>query len=231
LRCLLALSSLCWFWTGCAWGYGPGRLLHPYGAPDAEGSRRCWHLGEEQREHVHVLLVNGVDPANLCNFHGLRDYVRDLGFVQTSYYQMWETAAVKDHIRDIRASDPRGRIVLIGYSAGCNVVCGIAQSLKEESCAIDVLVYVGGDMLRNTAAYRPDNCHKIVNVRAWGVVFLAGGIINGAELDGANNHYLGPIRHASVPSNQRLLQLLTEELYQLARDVPVEEIPATFKPE
>jgi hypothetical protein len=218
-------SCVCALFAGYVSAHGPGSIFHPVSPPHAEVAATCWDLSEAQRDRVHVLMVNGVDPANLCNFHGLSDHVRDLGFARTAYYQIWEVAAVKDDIRRIRATDPQARVVLAAFSAGCNAASSIAQTLNEEGVEIDLLFYIAGDMLRNTCAYQPENCRKIVNVRAWGVVFLAGGLINGADLDAAHNHNLGLVRHACVPGSGRLHRLLADELYDLARETPGEEAP------
>jgi hypothetical protein len=95
----------------------------------------------------------------------------------------------------------------------------MAQSLKEDGIRIDVLVYLAGDLLCNCKFARPENARKILNIRAWGLVFLAGGLIRGADIAGCENYSLGFVRHACVPCYQPMLDLLTEELLALAASV------------
>jgi hypothetical protein len=224
MRCcrfaFILAALICAFSTERAWSF-VGRILHPFGAPDATSAELCQSLAKAQREHVHVLLVNGLDPGNVCNFRGIEGYVRDLGFDNVRYYQMWQVAEVKDRIRSLRANDRQSRIMLVGYSAGTQLVCNIAHALHREGLAIDVLVYLGGDTMWNAAVFQPPNCHKIVNIRALGLIFM-GGVVNGQEMDGARNHHLGLVRHAGIPNNQQTLRVLADELYHLGRSVPVE---------
>ncbi len=197
----------------------PGNLLHPMKSPRPEVLMATRCLPAEARDHVYIFLVNGIDPGNICNFRGLYDYLIELGYCNTYFGQMWDCAKFKKKMREIRSCDPQARIVLLGYSAGANCVRHMAHSLQEDGTQIDLLIYLAGDTLCNTEHSRPTNACKIVNIRAWGLVFLAGGIINGANLDGCDNYDIGFVRHSCVPSNVPMLELLAREFYILAASV------------
>jgi hypothetical protein len=218
----MLLSLGCWL--GLAAGAGaswpPGSVLHPVAPPRPEVLAEIQCVPAWTRDHVHVFLVNGLDPGNLCNFRGLYEYVCQLGFDNVYFGQMWDGPHFVHKIRQIRCRDPRARIFLLGYSLGANVVNLMAQSLKKDGTQIDVLVYLAGDLLCNCKPARPENACKILNIRAWGLVFLAGGLINGADIEGCDNYSLGFVRHSCVSRNQQMLELLAEELAALAASVP-----------
>jgi hypothetical protein len=221
-RLRIFLSLGCWIgFAGCGWAsWPPGSLLHPVHPLRPEVLARVQCVPAWARDHVYVFLVNGVDPGNLCNVRGLYDYVCNLGFSHVYFGQLWDAPHFVHKIRQIRCQDPQAKVFLLGYSAGAEAVCLMAQSLKRDGTPIDVLVYLSGDMLCNCKFARPENACKIVNIRAWGVVFLAGGLINGADLTGCENYYLGVVRHACVPRKRRMLELLADELAVLAAGVP-----------
>ena len=87
----------------------PGTTLHPMPAPRAEIVAGCQLVSEKEREHVHIFLVNGLDPTNICNFIGQRDYFVSLGATRNGYFLgrcgmtcpgSWRG------IRDVRRTDP-----------------------------------------------------------------------------------------------------------------------------
>jgi hypothetical protein len=172
------------------------------------------------RDHVHVFLVNGLDPGNICNFRGLYDYVCNLGFGNVYFGQMWDAPHFVHQIWQIRCRDPQAKIFLLGYSAGANVVNLMAHALKQEGTSIDVLVYLAGDTICNCKVARPVNACKVLNIRAWGLVFLAGGLIHGANIEGCENYTIGFVRHSCVSRNPQLLELLAAELIALAASEP-----------
>jgi hypothetical protein len=177
------------------------------------------------RDHVYVFLVNGVDPGNICNFRGLYDYLCGLGFDNVYFGQLWDGPHFVREIRQIRCQDPQAKIFLLGYSAGASAVSWMAQSLKKDGTQIDVMVYLAGDLLRDCKTTQPENVCKILNIRAWGLVFLAGGLVNGADIAGCENYSLGFVRHSCVPQDRRMLELLAEELVALAASVPACRVP------
>jgi hypothetical protein len=197
-----------------------GCWLHPAAPPRPEVVAACLEVPCDHRDHVHIFVVNGVDPANICNLRGLYDYLRALGFRSVHFGQLWDAHCFATEIRRLRCADPRARIVLLGFSAGANIAWRMAQSLNADGVQLDLLVYLGGDMLRNCRGARPENACRVLNIRAWGLVFLAGGLINGADIDGCENHHFGFIRHSRLPAHQPMLELLAHELTLVARSVP-----------
>jgi hypothetical protein len=205
----------------------PGNILHPVAPPPPEVASRCLRLPQGARDHVHIFFVNGLDPSNVCNLRGLYDYVLALGFRQVYFGQMWYTGRYVKTIRQIRHDDPQARIVLLGYSIGANLVRKMAQDLSEDSTRIDLLVYWAGDFVRNSKAFKPDNVDRILNIRAWGLVLLCGGVFfNGADIDGCENHSLGLVRHSCVPASKKAQELLARELTDLAVGVQAHSAPA-----
>jgi hypothetical protein len=217
---LLALTSS----ASASWP--PGNLFHPVAPPRPEVAAQSLGLPACARDHVYIFLVNGMDPCNVCNFRGLYDYVLALGFHQVYFGQLWHRGRYVRMIRHVRQEDPHARIVLLGYSIGANRARKITQDLNEDCTRIDLLVYIAGDFVRNSKRFTPDNVCRILNIRAWGLIFLGGGaFIKGADIDGCENHSLGFVRHSCVPANQKALELLARELTDLAATVPVPSDP------
>lgn len=219
LVCLLMGPSI----SSAAWP--PGSLLHPVPQPRAEIVSQYKTLPIEDRNHVHLFLVNGIDPGNVCNFQGLNDYIAGLGFTNIYFGQMWDGVGYVTKIREVRQADPQARVVLIGYSAGANIVWRMAQTLEADNTKLDLLVYLAGDTMRNCEGARPANATKVINVRAWGLVFLAGGVIHGAKIDGCDNYDLGAVRHSCAPTNEFFLDLMARELYTVATSRPLATTP------
>jgi hypothetical protein len=197
---------------------GTGSLLHPLEEPDAipypawcqERPFTCC------KEHVYIFGVNGLNPMCLGNFNGMLDYFRKQGFPNTYFSQMYTCHGFAREIRKVRAQDPQARIVLIGFSLGSNSVRIIANELNEDGTPIDLLVYLGGDLIWDTPSSKPCNVRRIVNIRGKGIILLGGDLFfNGEDIEGARNHTL-KCRHILAPSRRETLTLMMEELMEQA---------------
>jgi len=164
------------------------------------------------RQHTHVFFVNGIDPLNLCEFYGLCKFVGRHGFPNTYFGQMPCGSRFLQKIRQIHESDPAARIVLIGFSGGVYVARRIANDLGRDGIDVDLLVYLGGDMLSNTPNCRPSNAKRILNITGNGFWLYGGNLIwKGVDLEGAANMRL-QVRHLQLPSRLETIQLLMNEL-------------------
>jgi hypothetical protein len=209
------------------WGLGPralaggfGARLHPIDPPSAEEAWPILSLPQDQRDRVHVLLINGVDPGNLFNFQGIHGFVQELGFRNTSFFQLWEQGAVRDKIGVIRANDPQARIVVVGFSAGSQAALGAVQSVPGPP--IDLLVYVAGNFAGIKATSRPAQALKLVDISSRGPVF--GLLPFSFSIEGACKYDLGNIRHARVPMNRYFQQILVRELYEVTCGLPLPKV-------
>jgi hypothetical protein len=207
--------------------FPPGSWMHPLRPTRPEMMAQCLTLPAEARNHVHIIIMNGIDPGNLCNGWALYDYARSLGYCNVYYGQMWDRWRYENKIRAIRCSDPDARIVLLGYSAGTFIVRSMANSLQTDGTRIDLLIYLGSDLIYNSPRNHPANVCRAVNIRGWGVVFLAGGCIRGTELNGCENYNVGVVRHACLPTNQGVLEHLTHELAVVTASYGVNSQSAT----
>jgi hypothetical protein len=208
---------------------GPGCVLYDctgIDGPAVNGAGASSPVRPNSRDQrVHVFMVNGFDPLYAGAFDTTRDYVRSLGLDHVELGELYDAGRFKKMIRDIHREHADARFVLIGYSFGANVVKDMAQSLKDDGIAIDLLVYLGGDTLENTAEHRPENARRIVNVTARGCIWLLGGLVfDGEDITGAENVRLPDEGHYDVPTHPETLRLLARHLAKVVananRSVP-----------
>jgi hypothetical protein len=193
---------------------GLGQLIHPLEEPDhivypsvcRERPDPCG------KDHVYVFAINGLNPLCTGNFNGMCNYLEAQGFRNMYFGQPYTAFWFPAEIREIRARDPQAKIVLIGFSWGANCVRSLAHRLDDDGTPADLLVYLVGDTIWNTAYSRPANVQRIVNIRAQGLILLGGDLLfNGADIDGARNEKL-ECRHIQAPSRKETLTILMEEL-------------------
>ena len=167
-------------------------------------------------QHTHVFFINGLDPLNLGNFYCLSQFVRTHGYPNTYFGQMPSNFRVRDKIKEIRRCDADARIVLVGYSGGTYVVRTLAHDLQADGIDVDLLVYLGGDMIHNTTHRRPCNARRILNITGNGLLLTGGNLLwKGTTLDCAVNVRI-PVRHILLPSRRETIQLLMNEFGALS---------------
>jgi hypothetical protein len=190
--------------------FGLGTLLRPIQEPEG-----LPNVDQACKDHVYIFAVNGLNPLCSGNFNGLCNYLRRQGYEHTYFGQLYTPNFFACKIRRIRKKDLQARIVIIGFSWGCNYVQWLADMLNHSGTRVDLLVYLAGDELWNTRSTHPPNVCRVLNIRARGLILLGGDLFfNGADLDGARNCFVDA-RHILVPSRRQTVQLLMEELLAL----------------
>jgi hypothetical protein len=200
------------------------RFVHPIAPPTPEALAPATAVPQESRRHVHVFLVHGVDPLDLANLEGVRKYIQSLGYPQVYCGQAYEVPEFRTTIRRIHKEDPGGRFVLMGFSLGANRARDLANAAGEDHIPIDLLVYAGGNTLKNTPADQPANALRIANILASGCIW------NGAHMDRADNISCADVWHFGSPSHPRTLAYLARELAVVAERVPAETRPGPAAP-
>jgi hypothetical protein len=210
--------------SGC---YG---LLHPLQcerppAPVAcTGPANC-------HDHFYTYAINGLDPMCFGNLCGLCDYVRDLGFPHTKMVQFWNTEDCHQEILAIRQKDPEARFALWGYSLGANYVRKLANELNDDGVPVELLIYIGGDTVRDGPTTRPPNVHKIVNIMGDGLIFLGRNIYcYGEDIEGAENYRHKFVRHICIPSRKHSIEMVEAATIE-ACDHPVPNTMPAVPPE
>ena len=204
--------------------FGLGTIVHPLQAPSGTP------VPKSCPDHVYVFAVNGVDPLCLANFNGLCQLVKDQGFANTRFGQLYTCNLFAREIRAIRANDPQARIVLMGYSLGCNYVRCLTHALGRDGIQVDLLVYVAGDFTWDMPRCQPDNASRVLNITAHGFIVTGGDLLfRGAELGRARNCRLNT-RHFLAPSRQETVAALLEELAALSSNAPAAPDAAAASP-
>jgi hypothetical protein len=192
-------------------------FVHRLAEPPAQLAQACQGVPAEAREHVHLFAINGMDPFYVANLNGLCASMQQLGFRNVHCREAWQTHAIGEQIIAIRRSDPDARIAVLGFSAGANRACQLAQQLKDKKVAIDLLVYLGGDTITNVPESRPANVGQLVNITGHGFLPRGGDLFyNGTDLDGAANQRLDA-RHMLLPTRSETVETLAQRLVGLTR--------------
>ncbi len=219
------------------WNAAPGRVVpqsaglgfvHPLQVPDAALEQQCQATSKERREHIYLFFINGVDRLYLGNLNSLCAYVRQLGFPHAQCGQMSQSRDYYYEIRRLHRADPQAKFVLLGFSAGAYLARNIAHSLQDEGIGVEVLIYIGGDALRNEDRSRPANARRIINITGHGYLLTGRNLfMNGEHIAGAENLRL-PVRHMALPSQAETISAVLRALVDLAGEPqPVTPSPAT----
>lgn len=166
-------------------------------------------------DHTYFLVVNGADPLFIAKLNRFCDGIRCAGYKNVELYMLRQGRATEKQICCIRQNDPQAKIVLVGYSIGCNVVRKVCNSLDCQKVWVDMLVYIGGDYITDTDFSRPMNAGRIVNINGHGL-FLTGGdlFFNGSEICGAANYRLCA-KHFGLPKQPDTLGILLQHVAEM----------------
>lgn len=207
-----------------------GRLLHPVKTDKLTLHEEAHAIPQAQKDRVHFFLINGLDPLQASNIHGVAAYFRSIGFANTSSYQFPQTPKVRRQIEALRRSDPEARIVLLGFSVGANCVRGLANNLNKDGVHIDCLIYVGGDTVFNTPTSKPANVGQIVNVTGHGLIFLGRDLyFKGDTIDGAVNQRLDA-RHMNIPASSETISVVGRAVIATATNLSLTRPQSTIQP-
>jgi hypothetical protein len=189
--------------------------VHPLEKPKPHVEQLGASVSQETKDHTYLFFINGLDPYYLANFRGQCQYMKTLGYNNAYCGQMSHTDLFRQMIKQIRKDDPRAQVVVIGYSTGANCARTLANHLKDDGVAIDLLVYLGGDTIKDGERSRPENVGRIVNVCGHGMILLGYDLfVRGDEIKGASNHRLNA-RHFLLPTRAEAAELLVRSVVDL----------------
>lgn len=191
-------------------------FFHPLQSPGQPLRSECASIPAAERDHVYVFFINGADPLCVGNLNGLCAYIKSLGFNQCEFGQMYHTRSFYRKICKIKAGDPQAKFVVFGYSLGANCALMLTHWLKDDGVNIDLLVYLGADMVYPGERSRPDNAMRIMNIMGHGSIWFGGDLfIRDIDMDGAQNLHLDA-GHFSLPSQAETITSLVQEIINVA---------------
>jgi hypothetical protein len=190
------------------------QYFHPIDPLPAEEVRDNFEVPIGCKNGVYIFFLHGVDPLDLANFEGVRDYVQSLGYIKTYYGQPFHAFYYEKEIVAIRKRDPNARFVVMGFSYGAGLVGDLACSLGKQGIDIDLLVYVDGVRLEARPLSRPANVLEVVNI-------LGHDRSDEQEIAGAKNMRYNDVWHFGTVTHPQTLRMLVRELSEVALRVPV----------
>jgi hypothetical protein len=189
----------------------PGCLscTHPVATPGPDIKAPCQALPDECRKHVYVFLFDGADPLGCANLKGVGQYLKDVGFCQTYFGEVYHGLSFSDEICRIHRHDPEARFALIGFDAGAGTACQVAHRMERYGITIDLLVYIDGCLLWDGPESRPANVWQVVNV-----VASHGPVLEGTERIDLDNtwHYGAPTHPSTLAALVHGLTLVAEQV-------------------
>jgi hypothetical protein len=195
-------------------------FAHPVQKPDDSALERCRELSHDCKRRVHIFVCNGFDPFCFGNLNGFCHAVRSLGFENVYFGQIWEPAAIERKIAEVRRCDPSAKIVLFGYSLGANDARHICNRLRRQNTSVDLLVYLGGDMVRDRPESRPQNAARVLNITGHGFAITGGDLLfKGEDVSGATNVRLDE-RHILLPSRAAALDMFLNAVVDVSACSP-----------
>lgn len=169
------------------------------------------------KSRVHLFFINGLDPLKFANFQSQTEHVKSLGYENASYGEMRHVDSFHQRIKQIHEADRNSRIVLVGYSLGANSVRTLTHRLKDDGVVIDLLVYLGGDTIKNVEESRPANAIRVLNIMGHGSPLVGRDLfVNGEEITGAVNHRIDA-GHYRLPTNAQAIDLLDRHLADITQ--------------
>jgi hypothetical protein len=214
------LALLC----GVALG-GPGCLssFHAVELPAPELLEPCRCLPQCCRGHVHVFLIDGIDPLDAGDMGAVRTYLIGLGFNKTSLGQVYHAGTFGAQVRKIHQECPDARFVLVGFDRGARAARSLACQLAQDGVPPALVVFLDGQFLEELPpGLLPDT--RVVHVRN------AAGMWDVPELRSAENVNLRDCGHFQLPTHPATLEVLAHELTAVALTVPVPACPAEVLP-
>jgi hypothetical protein len=167
-----------------------------------------------QQEHVYVFFINGFDPLQYADLLGVRDQVRQLGYLNSYYGQLYHSNYFAREMRRVFREDPQARFVMVGFSLGAMPAYELARGAQDEGLPVDLVVLIAGKGLRYLN-YPSDETLRVVDIQAVNYVFRA------EFPQPADRVVEGNTRHFQAPTAERTRSTLLRELAVVAENVPI----------
>ncbi len=177
----------------------------------------CSEVSVPVRDRTHMFFINGCDPFCIAQLNELCDMMKQFGYPQVNYGQCYETRTFYQQIRQIKAVDGDARIVVVGYSWGANRARAMVNWLGQDGINVDLLVYLGADLLPNDNRSRPANALRVTNISGHTLPVFGGELLAGDhQMQGAHNVHLDA-GHFCLPCQPGTVEALVRELVALGR--------------
>jgi hypothetical protein len=177
------------------------------------------------QSQVHVFFIHGLDPCDLANLRGVREYCHRHGFTNTTLAQFYHGPWVVERIRKIRECDPTAPILIFGFSAGtCTARNTVHVLHKKYGIDVNTVIYTSGITLSDNSYSCPSHIAKVIHIRDCSH-------LSGKQLSGAENYKYSDVGHFGTPTHPNTLAVLLDELNSLAANVPqINAVPGAFSP-
>lgn len=188
--------------------------FHPTPEPVREQLEATKQIPTPARASVYLFLLNGLDPLEIGNLSGVREYVNSLGFGKVYYGQLYHTHWFLDEMRRIRSECPESRFIVLGFEYGADAAHKLTEKAISEGIDINELIYLEPKGLGTSSVVsQPGRRVLTIQANRWlGLPSAPAGseliVIPRTSLYG-------------IPTHPIVLEILTTRMLELAGSVPV----------
>ncbi len=193
--------------------------------PPAEDRERCAQIEPLSRAKLYVFMFNGLDPFNSDTLGWTRDYLKGLGLSKIYCGQAYHEGMFVDEIVRLHGLSEDARFVVIGSDTGAEAARSLVQTVGDKGITTELLVYLQPRGLVFATPSSETPVHRILTIQGKSIWNKDAPALEGTEnITLPNTGLYGVARHPV------LLARLTEELTQMAEQIPNGLIPGEAFP-
>lgn len=137
--------------------------LHPVAQPPIR--IHAQKLPTPNCQHVHILIIHGMDPFDFSNLKGFKQLCLQHGYAHTILENYYDFPTIEKQIVAIKQADPAAKIIFFGFSAGTISARDLANLAHVKyGIQTDLVFYVGGVFLSNDGYSNVPSAGKVINV-------------------------------------------------------------------
>lgn len=125
------------------------------------------------RDSVHIVFVQSpVDAADVAGLSKVADSFCEAGFRNSTTFNLFHDGSAESlacRVREIHASHPGSRVMLVGFSSGALIARGAAKCLEPDGICIDTLIYLDAAILNVVREDEPCNVMRHVLIYREGI--------------------------------------------------------------
>jgi hypothetical protein len=195
--------------TGCL------HCFHPTPEPAREQVEAAKQIPTPAKGGVYLFLLNGLDPLEIGNLSGVREYVNCLGFGKVYYGQIYHSHWFLDEMRRIRSECPESRFIVLGYEHGAEAAKKLVGTATGEGIEVDELIYLEPKGVGPSAVDAASGCRRVLTIQSsrW--------FGHPSAPAGSESIVIPHTSLYGIPTHPVVLEILVSQMQELAGTIPL----------